>query len=252
MFRASRTTRSMSSSWQLMRIQVHRKSISSYVLRMKMLTSRVNHQMISNYLRMIIITNRLKSEKTSICSLRQIDLLSRKISRLEASSHSKERADSNSKREWYHWQWSEWWIFDLTLNASHDVSRFWWFVLFLRFWNIVRLIFSKIWKNDNFDQSSERRLKIFIASRWFVSSSWSCCAFSWSDEQSSERVVIRRWIDSKLSSRIRSDHSRHNREKRQALLRSHVVWKTIEQQISVSNISHVRIRCLETEWCLSR
>ncbi len=173
----------MSSSWQLMKTQVHRESISSYVFRMKMLTSRVDHQMmkvltsridhqmISNYLRMIILTSRLKSEKTSICSLRQVDLFSRIISRFEASSHSKERADSNSEREWYHWQWFEWWIFDLTLNASHDVSRLWWFVLLLRFWDIVRLIVSKNWENDNFDQLSEKCLRIFIASRWFVASS---------------------------------------------------------------------------------
>jgi hypothetical protein len=170
----------MSSSWQLMKTQVHRESISSYVLRMRMLTSRVDHQMmkmltswvnhqkISNYLRMIIITNRLKFEKTLTCLLRQIDLFSRKISRFEASSHSKKRANSNSKRKWYHWQWSEWWIFDLTLNASHDVSRFWWFVLFLHFWDIVRLIFSKNWENDNFDQSLKRSLRIFIAFRWLV------------------------------------------------------------------------------------
>jgi hypothetical protein len=236
-----------------MKTQVHRESISSYVLRMRVLTSRVDHQMISNYLRMIIITNRLKFEKTSTCSLRQIDLFSRKISRLEASFHSKERTDSNSERKWYHWQWFEWWIFDLTLNASHDVSRLWWFVLLLRFWSIVRLIFSKNWENDNFDQSSKKRLRILIASRWFVSFSWSCCVFFWSDEQSSEKIVTRQWIDSKLFSRIRSDHSRHNREKRQALLRSHVVWKTIDrQQISVSNIFHVKVRCLKIEWCLSR
>jgi hypothetical protein len=204
-------------------------------------------------LRMIIITSRLKSEKTSTCLLRQVDLFSRKISRLEALFHSKKRANLNSKWEWYHWQWSEWWIFDLTLNASHDVSRFWWFVLFLRFWSIVRLIFSKNWKNDNFNQSSKKRLKILIAFRWFVLSSWSCCAFFWFDEQSFERIVIQRWIDSKLSSRIRSDHSQHNREKRQIFFRSHVVWKTIDrQQISVFNISHVRIRCLKIEWCLSR
>ncbi len=98
-FRTFRTARSMNSSWQLMKTQVHRESISSYVLRMKVLTSRVNHQMISNYLRMIIITNRLKFEKTSNCSLRQIDLFSRKISRFEALSHSKKRANSNSERD---------------------------------------------------------------------------------------------------------------------------------------------------------
>ncbi len=145
------------------------------------------------------------------------------------------------------------WMMNLTLNASHNVSRLWWFVLLLRFWNIVRLIFSKNWKNDNFDQSSKKRLKIFIASRWFVSSSWFCCAFSWFDEQSFEKIVIRRWIDSKLSSKIKSDHSRHNREKKQACFRSHIVWKTINrQQISVFDISHVRIKCLKTEWCLSR
>jgi hypothetical protein len=161
----------MSSSRQLMKIQVHRASISSYVLRMNMLTSRENHQMTSNYLWMIIITCSLKFEKTSNCSLRQVDLVSRKISRFEALSHSKERANSNSKREWYYWQWYRWWIFDLTLNASHDVRQFCWFVLFLRFWNIVRLIFSTNWKNDNFDHSSKRNSRIFIAFWWFVSSS---------------------------------------------------------------------------------
>jgi hypothetical protein len=117
--------------------------------------------MIWNYLRIIIIMNRLKFNKTSNCSLQRIDFFSRKISRLEAQSHSKERINSNSEREWYHWQWSEKWIFDLTLNASHDVSRLWWFVLFLRFWSIVRLIFSMSWKNDNFDQSSKKSLKNF-------------------------------------------------------------------------------------------
>jgi hypothetical protein len=120
--------------------------------------------MIWNYLRMIIITNRLKIDKISNCSLRRIDFFSRKISRLEAQSHSKKQADLNSKREWYHWQWFKWWIFDLTLNASHDVSRFWWFILLFRFWSIVRLIFSRNWKTSAKPETGwERRKLTFVA-----------------------------------------------------------------------------------------